>query len=132
MRIVLVVIGLVLMMLGALAAVAGFAMSASANAAYYACLATQPAPPPGFCEAAFSLRSAYDAALVGGIVFAMVGLILAGVGLATTEVTQARPVGPPIPAPTAFQTPPCPVCGQPLSWIAQHNRWYCPRCGQYR
>ncbi len=30
-------------------------------------------------------------------------------------------------------TPPgCPVCGTPLTWVAQYGRWYCARCQAYR
>jgi len=27
---------------------------------------------------------------------------------------------------------PCPVCHNPLTWIAQYNAWYCYACKQYR
>src|SRR6266568_2799486 len=27
---------------------------------------------------------------------------------------------------------PCPVCGSPMTWYPQYQRWYCPRCAQYR
>ena len=29
-------------------------------------------------------------------------------------------------------TAPCPVCGGPMTWYPQYQRWYCPRCVQYR
>ena len=32
---------------------------------------------------------------------------------------------PPVPAP-------CPVCGGPMTWYPQYQRWYCPTCAQYR
>jgi len=32
---------------------------------------------------------------------------------------------PPVPAA-------CPVCGRPMMWYPQYQRWYCPTCGQYR
>ena len=30
------------------------------------------------------------------------------------------------------RSPGCPVCGQPLEWIASRNRWYCLGCKEYR
>jgi hypothetical protein len=27
---------------------------------------------------------------------------------------------------------PCQACGVPLQWVAEHQRWYCGRCQQYR
>ena len=37
----------------------------------------------------------------------------------------ASPQAPPVPAA-------CPVCGRPMMWYPQYQRWYCPTCGQYR
>jgi len=35
-----------------------------------------------------------------------------------------------------YQAPPvpaaCPVCGGPMIWYPQYQRWYCPTCAQYR
>ena len=27
---------------------------------------------------------------------------------------------------------PCRQCQTPLQWVAQHQRWFCPRCQQYQ
>lgn len=35
------------------------------------------------------------------------------------------PLTAPVPAP-------CPVCGNPMTWYAQYQRWYCHTCAQYR
>jgi len=35
------------------------------------------------------------------------------------------------PQPQAQQVPAHPVCGTPMTWAAQYNRWFCPRCNQY-
>ncbi len=35
------------------------------------------------------------------------------------------------PQPQAQQGPAHPVCGTPMQWAAQYNRWFCPRCNQY-
>jgi hypothetical protein len=71
-----------------------------------------------------------------------IGIILVIVGVILAVVSQPRPVyyaapGPyPYGTPTAptapATTPPCPVCGQPLMWIAQYGRWWCGYCQQYR
>lgn len=37
--------------------------------------------------------------------------------------------GPPPPPELAAQT--CPTCGQPLTFVQQYNRWYCPNCKKY-
>ena len=34
--------------------------------------------------------------------------------------------------PMAAASYPCPVCRQPLTWVAQYNAWYCYTCQQYR
>lgn len=35
-----------------------------------------------------------------------------------------------------YRAPPvsaaCPVCGGPMTWYPQYQRWYCPTCAQYR
>lgn len=31
----------------------------------------------------------------------------------------------------ASQTPLCPTCGGPLTWIPQYQRWYCYKCRKY-
>jgi hypothetical protein len=31
----------------------------------------------------------------------------------------------------AQQGPAHPTCGTPMTWAAQYNRWFCPRCNQY-
>src|SRR2546427_730226 len=36
--------------------------------------------------------------------------------------------GPPAPVMPAA----CPVCGRPMTWYPQYQRWYCPSCGAYR
>jgi len=75
-----------------------------------------------------------------------VGVLLLIVGLILTIASPGRPAyysppyaqpyyayPPAVTAPTGPQAPPaCPACGQPLAWIAQYARWYCPRCQQYR
>jgi len=36
---------------------------------------------------------------------------------------------PPPPPTAAVQM--CPTCGQPLTFVQQYNRWYCPNCKKY-
>jgi|SRR6267143_3404300 len=59
-------------------------------------------------------------------------------------IRESHPVGGGMPAGYAgympgyipAQAPPfpaaCPVCGRPMMWYPQYQRWYCPTCGQYR
>jgi Protein of unknown function (DUF973) len=42
----------------------------------------------------------------------------------------AWPAAPPT-APAAAPPPICPKCGQPATWVAQYNRWYCYTDQQY-
>jgi len=131
----LLLVGLVLLLLGFAAAAAGFWMSAGVTTAYNACLLTS--PPAGFCEILLSQEAAYDAIAYIGVALVVIGVVLTLVGALTRE--EARPdllgpaaapwPSPPIPTQSA---PPCPVCGEPLTWIAQYNRWHCGRCAQYR
>lgn len=44
------------------------------------------------------------------------------------------PVGPPgtiKPAITGSDTPICPKCGKPATWVEQYKRWYCYSCQEY-
>lgn len=72
-----------------------------------------------------------------GILLLIIGIVMAAAGGAQPAYYPPPyyPYPPQAPqAPVAGpQAPPnCPVCGQPLSWIAQYGRWYCARCQQYR
>jgi DNA-directed RNA polymerase subunit RPC12/RpoP len=29
-------------------------------------------------------------------------------------------------------SPPCAACGTPLQFVHQYQRWFCPRCNQYK
>jgi len=40
--------------------------------------------------------------------------------------------GAPAAAPGVYTPPACPVCGTPLTWVAQYGRWFCTRCQAYR
>ena len=65
-------------------------------------------------------------------VFFILGLILFIVGLVISPEQPTQPVvvyAQPMPAPTMNL---CPVCGSPLTYYAQNNRWYCHRCRSYR
>jgi hypothetical protein len=42
---------------------------------------------------------------------------------------QMPPPPPPPTTPAAAQT--CPTCDQPMTFIQQYNRWYCPNCKKY-
>jgi hypothetical protein len=75
------------------------------------------------------------ATLVGGIIGFAVVLILYLV------IRESHPFGGGMapaymPAFPTTQAPPvpaaCPVCGRPMMWYPQYQRWYCPTCGQYR
>ncbi|MBS7606007.1 MAG: DUF973 family protein [Candidatus Bathyarchaeia archaeon] len=33
--------------------------------------------------------------------------------------------------PPPTETPKCSMCGEPLIWIPQHQKWYCYKCGRY-
>ena len=73
---------------------------------------------PTFCAGVIILIVAAILGIVGAIMMAVVS-VAGGVAQAAR-----RPVPPPLQL--------CPVCGQPLAWIAQYGRWYCSGCAQYR
>ncbi|MGQ0796401.1 MAG: hypothetical protein ACT4OI_00840 [Methanobacteriota archaeon] len=64
-----------------------------------------------------------------GVILLIIGIILAIVG-------QPRPVYYAAPGMYPYAAPPpavpCPVCGQPLTWVPQYGRWWCGTCQQYR
>ena len=122
-------VGLALTIVGAIGALIGVILVLTCTASFF-----------GTC-----LQHAYSGvgllAALGGGAMLFVGIVL----LATAKSGGPGPLIPPFspgfspayPAPpqgaaNPVATPLCNVCGQPLAWIAQNNRWYCSRCGQYR
>ena len=71
------------------------------------------------------------ATLLGGIVGFVIVLIIYLV------VRESHPMGGGMlpygygPVPAAPIPAPCPVCGRPMTWYPQYQRWYCHSCGQY-
>lgn len=49
--------------------------------------------------------------------------------LRQAKIARGQAVPPPPPAQP--QTPLCPHCGKPLTWIPQYKRWYCYNCQKY-
>ena len=54
-------------------------------------------------------------------------------------VRESHPVVGAMPMPVMYGPPQaapmpaaCPVCGGPMTWYPQYQRWYCPTCAQYR
>jgi len=67
----------------------------------------------------------------------LVGLILFIVGLvvsAPQPMVYVAQQAPPAAMYAGVPPPayPCPVCRQPLQFVQQYRRWYCPHCRQYR
>lgn len=62
-----------------------------------------------------------------GAILLIIGIILALVG--PRPGYYAAPAAYPYAGPL---TAPCPVCGQPLTWVPQYGRWWCGNCQQYR
>ncbi|MGQ9478991.1 MAG: hypothetical protein ACUVQ0_03085 [Thermoproteota archaeon] len=57
------------------------------------------------------------------------------VNLAIEEMKKTAPatVVPPVATQVAgAQTPTCPKCGTPLTYVQQYQRWYCPTCREYQ
>lgn len=61
--------------------------------------------------------------LLGGVLAAVV-LVLAALLL--------RGRKPSYPPPPSEPPKPCPVCGKPLMFVKQYDRWYCNNCKEYR
>ncbi len=68
-----------------------------------------------------------------GVPLAIVGLglLLGGAVMEPSASTVVYAPGYPV-APAAPLGAPCPECATPLQWVAQHGRWFCPRCNRYR
>src|SRR2546428_342577 len=78
----------------------------------------------------------------GWVVLLVVATLLAGIiGLVIfLVVRENHPIGggmpmgygPYAPYPAPVVPAACPVCGRPMTWFPQYQRWYCPSCGAYR
>jgi hypothetical protein len=68
--------------------------------------------------------------VIGFVIVIVVYLVVRG----NHPIGGGFPVGygpyPPYPPPAVPAA--CPVCGNPMTWYPQYNRWYCPHCAQYR
>ena len=75
------------------------------------------------------------ATLVGGIIGFVIVLVIYVVVRESHPIGGGIPYGyapmPGVPGPPPMPAP-CPVCGRPMTWYPQYQRWYCPSCGQYR
>jgi hypothetical protein len=74
------------------------------------------------------------ATLLAGIIGFVIVFVIYLVVRENHPVGGGMPMGygpyAPYPAPVAPAA--CPVCGRPMTWFAQYQRWYCPSCGAYR
>ncbi len=53
-------------------------------------------------------------------------------GIGYTPTASSPPMAPsPGAAPSPATAPNCPKCGQPTTWVAQYQRYYCYSCSQY-
>jgi len=55
-------------------------------------------------------------------------LLILGIVLMVVARMVGKPKPPPPPPPPAYN---CPTCGNPLTFIEQYQRWYCPNCKKY-
>jgi len=74
------------------------------------------------------------ATLLAGIIGFVIVLVIYLVVRESHPIGGGMPMGygtygpPPAPVMPAA----CPVCGRPMTWYLQYQRWYCPSCGAYR
>ena len=62
----------------------------------------------------------------------LIGAFVAGVAMIGPAGKQAAPMmHMPMQQPMMMQQYPCPRCGGQLTFVAQYQRWFCPRCQQY-
>ena len=67
--------------------------------------------------------------LLGLVIVTVIYLVVRG----NHPVGGGLPVGfGPYPGAAYPPAAPCPVCGSPMVWYPQYQRWYCPQCAQYR
>ncbi|OGS49896.1 MAG: hypothetical protein A3K65_03485 [Euryarchaeota archaeon RBG_16_68_12] len=66
-----------------------------------------------------------------GIPIAIAGFIILIYG-AVKESPPTMVMYPPVYPMAAPPAALCTVCGTPLQWVAQYQRWFCGRCNAYR
>src|SRR6266540_3920238 len=67
--------------------------------------------------------------LLGLVIVTVIYLVVRG----NHPIGGGYPVGfGPYPGAAYHPAAPCPVCGSPMVWYPQYERWYCPRCAEYR
>ena len=133
MKLVLLIIGLVLLAVGAVGALVGLATASSAQAEYDFLCPSGPAPPQ-LCAALLSTVATYQAVAVGMGIVAIVGLgvtiaaaIMKGPLFAPAPVPMYAPMPPPPPMPPAgaATSKPCPQCGR----SNRSTDRFCSSCG---
>ncbi len=72
------------------------------------------------------ILASFFGGFIGFAIVVVVYLVVRG----NHPVGGAMPYGY-VPYPVAPQAA-CPVCGGPMTWYPEYQRWYCPSCGQYR
>jgi hypothetical protein len=74
------------------------------------------------------------ATLVAGIIGFLIVFVIFLVVRENHPVGGGMPMGygPYAPYPAPVVPAACPVCGRPMTWFPQYQRWYCPSCGAYR
>jgi len=74
------------------------------------------------------------ATLVAGIIGFLIVFVIFLVVRENHPIGGGMPMGygPYAPYPAPVVPAACPVCGRPMTWFPQYQRWYCPSCGAYR
>jgi len=134
LKLVLLIIGLVLLAVGAVGALVGLATASSAQAEYDFLCPTGPAPPQ-ICAALLSTVATYQAVAIGMGIVAILGLgitiaaaIMKGPLFVPAPVPVYAPMPPPPPMPPpagAATSKPCPECGR----SNRSSDRFCSSCG---
>ncbi len=65
----------------------------------------------------------------GALISLTIGLILIAISAWSPTQKPLEPVSPPK---APGETPPCPVCRNPLRWIGEFDRWWCEAERKFR
>lgn len=120
-----VIVGVVLLVLGVgVAAVAQIEQAPAQAALYTDCFS--PGMDVARCAQDASIISTWSMVFWLGVVLAIVAVVLIVLGAVWESITERPSAVPPV-----IQQPVCPMCGRPIQFVPQYNRWFCPMENRY-
>ncbi len=115
---------------------AGCNLSASPTSSYTACIQSALVDQNGMFHNVIPGNLTYDFLGIALVVLG-IGLIFISFAIALVQDQLVQPptetgASPQLTGASSVVPPACPVCGDPLVRILEHERWYCLRCKEFR